>query len=359
MSNKEKNFLTQAFDSNWIAPLGPNVDLFENELEDYLKVKRACALSSGTAALHLAMRILNIRSGDIVFCPSLTFAASANVIMYEKATPVFIDVDIFNWVIDCNLLESAIIKYKPKAIIAVDLYGNSCNYDELIPLCRRNNVAIIQDSAEALGSNYKNKKSGSFGDIGILSFNGNKIITTSSGGALVSQNEDYTAKAKFLATQARENKLHYEHKDLGYNYRMSNLLASIGRGQLERLDSFVMKRRSIYKNYFKSLSMIDGVRFLSETKNCNSNRWLTVLTLKNKLIRDKIIKALDSENIESRPVWKPMHLQPYYRSYSFVFDKLDNSKKLFNNGICLPSGSSLSKKEQSRIIDIILDCLNE
>ena len=359
IGDNERKYLLDAFDSNWIAPLGPHVDGFENEIAEYLGVKHAAALCSGSSALHLALIIAGIKERDRVICPSLTFSASANVILYEKAQPIFVDSDPNTWVMDLAACEKAIQKYKPKYLISVDLYGQSCDYDVITYLCQKYNVLLIEDAAEALGSYNSNKHLGTYSDIGILSFNGNKIITTSSGGALVSQNEDYTAKAKFLATQARENKLHYEHKDLGYNYRMSNLLASIGRGQLERLDSFVMKRRSIYKNYFKSLSMIDGVRFLSETKNCNSNRWLTVLTLKNKLRRDKIIKALDSENIESRPVWKPMHLQPYYRSYSFVFDKLDNSKKLFNNGICLPSGSSLSKKEQSRIIDIILDCLNE
>tara|TARA_Y100000768_G_scaffold376998_1_gene349722 strand:- start:1600 stop:2721 length:1122 start_codon:yes stop_codon:yes gene_type:complete len=359
MSEKEKKLINKAFDSNWIAPLGPNVDFFENELEKYLDVKKACALSSGTASLHLAIRILNIKKGDKVLCPSLTFAASANAIMYEQATPIFIDVDRFNWVVDCNLLEDAIKKHKPKAIITVDLYGNSCNYDELIPLCKKYNVAVIQDSAEALGSVYSNKKLGSFGDIGILSFNGNKIITTSGGGALVSQNDEYVIKAKFLATQAKENKIYYEHRELGYNYRMSNLLASVGRGQLERLDSFVLKRRNIFEYYYNSLSMVNGVRFLSETLKCNSNRWLTVLTLKNRRIRDEIIKILDSENIESRPVWKPMHLQPFYEKNLFLYDKSDNSRKIFNNGICLPSGSSLQKSEQGRIIDIILDCLNE
>ena len=264
MSGQEKKLLIEAFDSNWIAPLGPHVDGFEQEITDYIGVDHAAALTSGTAALHLALRIMGVTKGDIVLCPSLTFAASASVILYENATPVFVDVDPAYWTIDLSSLENAIKKYNPKVLIAVDLYGQSCDYDAITDLCEKYNVLLIEDAAEALGAEYKNQKCGSFGQIGILSFNGNKIITTSGGGMLVSNNEDYVNKARFLATQARESELHYEHKELGYNYRMSNLLAAVGRGQLQNLDNFVTKRRNIYKRYYDALSPVSGIEFMQE-----------------------------------------------------------------------------------------------
>ena len=363
MGETEKSLLLEAFESNWIAPLGPNVDAFEQEITDYIGLDRAAALTTGTAALHLALRILGVTKGDIVLCPSLTFAASANVILYVNAIPVFVDVDPRYWTIDFSSLEKAIKKYNPKALIAVDLYGQSCDYDAITDICEKYNVLLIEDAAEALGAKYKNRKCGSFGQFGILSFNGNKIITTSGGGMLVSDDEDLVSKARFLATQARENEIHYEHKELGYNYRMSNLLAAVGRGQLQILDERVSTRRAIYDRYFDALSKVDGIQFMSEASYGKTNRWLTTLTVntqKTGIGRTKIIDVLEKENIESRPVWKPMHMQPLYQTADYISNgENDNSRHLFEKGLCLPSGSSLNEKDQVRIIDIILDCINE
>ena len=362
MLGEEKKLLIDAFESNYIAPIGQHLNAFESEISEYLKVPYACSLSTGTAALHLALKVLGIKRNDHVLCPSLTFAASANPIKYESAIPVFIDVDFESWTLNPSLLSDAIKKYKPQILITVDLYGQSCNYDEIIELCNSNNVKIIEDAAEALGSEYRSKKLGSFGDIGIISFNGNKIITTSGGGMLVSKNEDYVNKAKFLATQAREKEIHYQHKELGYNYRMSNLLAALGRGQLLNLDYFVERRRKIFSRYYHSISGIEGMEFLKQRKYCKSNNWLTTLTIdetKTGFNRDNLISALEENNIESRPVWKPMHLQPFYKGCSFFSeDNKDISAKLFQNGICLPSGSNLTKEDQSRIIEIIHSLVN-
>lgn len=361
MGEKEKEYLLQAFESNWIAPLGPNVDAFEQEMADYLNIRSACALSSGTAALHLALRILGITRDDIVLCPSLTFAASANVILYENAIPVFVDVDPNNWTIDISCLEHAMKKYHPKALIAVDLYGQSCNYDIVTDMCEKYKVLLIEDAAEALGSEYQGGKCGSFGCMGILSFNGNKIITTSGGGMLVSNHEDYIRKAHFLGTQAREPEIHYEHKELGYNYRMSNLLAAVGSGQLQVLDKRVQEKREIFQRYFDALSGIDGIEFMPEAPYGTSNRWLTTLTVDQSITgvnRTIIIESLEKENIEARPVWKPMHMQSLYRDYEFVNDgNKDISNYLFIDGLCLPSGSNLSVKDQNQIIDIIHNTL--
>jgi len=362
MGENEKKYLIDAFDSNWIAPLGPHVDGFENEMAEYLGIKHAAALSSGSGALHLALKIAGIKERDKVLCPSLTFSATANVIMYEKAKPIFVDSDPNTWVVDLNALEKAIVVHKPKAFIPVDLYGQSCDYDAIIELCKQYNVKLIEDAAEALGADYKGKKCGLFGEMGILSFNGNKIITTSGGGMLVSTNEDFVKKSRFLATQARELELHYEHKELGYNYRMSNLLAAVGRGQLEVIDDRVKARREIFNRYEKNLSHIDGFTFMEEADYGKSNRWLTTLTVDEKecgISKTQIIDALEKENIESRPVWKPMHLQPLYKGCDFVMsENEDVSKRLFDDGLCLPSGSSLVEQDQNRIIDIILSLIN-
>mgnify|MGYP001220445982 CR=1 FL=1 len=358
MSKKEKDYLTKAFDSNWIAPLGPNVDLFEEEMANYIGANSGCALSSGSAALHLALKIVGVARGDFVICPSLTFAASANVIVYESAIPIFIDVDPELWTLNLSLLEDAFQKYNPKALISVDLYGQSCDYNQIVDLCEKYNVALIEDAAEALGSEYQNRKCGSIGQVGVLSFNGNKIITTSGGGMMLSNNEDHVKKARFLATQARENKLYYEHKELGYNYRLSNLLAAVGRAQLKQIDFFVEKRRSIFQKYYDSLSQKEGIKFMKEADYGKSNRWLTTLTINKKVSsfnRDQVIDALNRENIESRPVWKPMHMQPLYKDCQYTrLDNFDVSAELFKNGLCLPSGSSLTESDQNRIIDIIL-----
>ena len=361
VNSLEKNSLIDAFESNWIAPLGPNVDLFEEEVSDYLDIKSGCALSSGTAALHLALIILGIKKNDIVLCSSLTFAASANAILYQGAQPIFIDSDPSTWTIDIASLEKAIKKFKPKVLIAVDLYGQSCDYDLIADLCNKYKVLVIEDAAEAFGSDYKGKKCGTFGDIGILSFNGNKIITTSGGGMLVSKNEDYVNRAHFLATQSREKKIYYEHKELGFNYRLSNLLAAIGRAQLSKLENFINKRIKIFDRYYNALSSIDGLSFMENADYGKSNRWLTTLTVdteKTGVSRDEIIQRLEKNNIEARPVWKPMHLQPLYKDCHYISNNSkDISKKLFFDGLCLPSGSNLTQENQLRVIDIILSIL--
>ena len=361
LSGKEQNYVQDAFDSNWIAPLGPHVDAFEQEMAQYLKVNSAIALSSGTAALHLALKIAGVTAGNFVMCPNLTFAASANVILYENATPVFIDVSPETWTLDLFVLEVALKTYKPKALIAVDLYGQSCDYDPIAELCNKYFVSLIEDAAEALGASYMDQKCGTFGQMGVLSFNGNKIITTSGGGMLVSDNEGYIKKARFLATQAREPELHYEHRELGYNYRMSNLLAAVGRGQLQVLDNRVKARRRIFERYFNALSTIEGIDFMPEATYGRSNRWLTTLTVdpeKTGVSRTRIIQTLEKENIEARPVWKPMHMQPLYKDCDYIkAGKEDVSKRLFENGLCLPSGSNLSPEDQDRVIDIIKNCM--
>ena len=363
MLGVEKELLIEAFESNWISSVGPSLKLFEEDMIKYLGVKYACALSSGTAALHLALKVLNVKKNDIVLCPSLTFAASANVILYEGGIPVFIDVDEESWTIDLIALELSIKKYRPKILITVNLYGQACNYEKILKLCRKNNVMIIEDAAESLGSEYMGKKLGSFGDISILSFNGNKIITTSGGGMILSDNQYYIDKAYYLANQAKEDTLYYEHKELGYNYRMSNLLAAIGIGQLENIENFVLKRREIFSRYSKAFTEFEGIKMLEEEKNTRGNKWLTSMIIDEKILnckRDDIIKVLDKENIESRPVWKPMHMQPLYKDYDYLREsKKDVSKHLYEKGICLPSGSSLKIAEQDKVIDIIISLLRE
>ena len=361
INSEEKEKVLGCLASNWISPAGPDITAFEKDVSKYLSINSACALSSGTAALHLALRVLGIGRGDKVICPTLTFAATSNVLLYENADPIFIDVNREDWLIDIALVEKAFEDLKPKALITVDLYGQSCNYKSIVDLCKKYNVYLIEDAAEAFGSEYKREKCASFGDIGILSFNGNKIITTGGGGMFVSNDEKLTDKARFLSSQAREQVIHYEHKELGYNYRLSNLLAAVGIAQMKKLDLFVKRRRKIFDYYYKNLSEIEGVSFMDEAADCKSNRWLTTLTIdetKAGISRDEIIKALEMENIESRPVWKPMHLQPLYKDYDYISkDGQDISAELFHNGLCLPSGSSLSKENQDRILDIIFSLL--
>lgn len=365
MGGKELEFIQEAFDTNWIAPLGPHVDQFENELSDYIGVKSIAVFSSGTAAIHLALILLGVESGDEVLCQSFTFSASANPIVYQGATPVFIDSEKDTWNIDPNLLELAIKdrmknSKKPKAIILVHLYGMPAKMAELIAISEKYGIPIIEDAAEAIGSEYKNKKMGSFGMLGILSFNGNKIITTSAGGALLSNNKDYIEKAKFLATQARDPAPHYQHSEIGYNYRMSNVLAAIGRGQLRVLNERVKQRRSNFKFYQNHFSAVVGFSFQPELKESFSNRWLTTLTIEscltNGINREDVRLALEKENIESRPLWKPMHLQPVFKDAPQYVN--GTSDKLFENGLCLPSGSNLSIIDKERIVNIISDIMN-
>jgi dTDP-4-amino-4,6-dideoxygalactose transaminase len=361
MSGEEMKYINEAFTSNWIAPLGPNVDKFEKDLSHYLGVKGTAALSSGTAAIHLALIILGVRRDDEVLCSSFTFAASANPVVYQGATPVFIDSEPETWNMDPVLLEKAIRERteagkKPKAIIVVHLYGMPAKTSEIISIASRFGIPLIEDAAEAIGSEYDGKKCGSFGDIGILSFNGNKIITTSGGGALVSNNKEYVDNARFLSTQAADKAVHYQHSRIGYNYRMSNILAGIGRGQLEVLDDRVECRRQIFSKYFKSLSKINGITFHTEPdKRYVSNRWLTTIfvdpVITGGINREDLRIALEKENIESRPLWKPLHSQPVFSEYPAYINGV--SDNLFKNGLCLPSGSNLSEADQKRVIECI------
>ncbi|MCD7033148.1 aminotransferase class I/II-fold pyridoxal phosphate-dependent enzyme [Metabacillus sp. GX 13764] len=361
MSGEEYKYINEAFDTNWIAPLGPNVDAFEREIALYTGVKHAAAVSSGTAAIHLALILLEVKEGDTVFCSSLTFVASANPILYQGATPVFIDSEPETWNMSPEALGKALKEAAdkgelPKAIIAVNLYGQMAKMDEIRALSEVYGVPIIEDAAESLGSLYNGKASGGFGKFGIFSFNGNKIITTSGGGMLVSDDEEAIKKAKFIASQARDQAIHYQHSILGFNYRMSNILAGIGRGQLQFLNKRVEARRSIHAYYQKYLSKIPGIDFLPEPENTFSNRWLTAVTIDEKVSGftiSEILKELAENNIEARPVWKPLHLQPLFKTCKYFCheDHKSISEVLFSRGICLPSGSNLSVEELNRIID--------
>ena len=364
MGGSEQKFVNLAFDENWVAPLGPNVTGFEIDLERYLKKDsdlkddevHVSALSSGTAALHLALIILGVKSGDEVLCQSMTFAASANPIMYLGATPVFIDSegDTLNL---CPLQLEIAIKDRiskgktPKAIIAVDLYGMPYKVDEIQEIADKYDIPIIEDSAEALGSTYKGRKCGTFGEMGVLSFNGNKIITTSGGGALVSKDSNVKQKSIFLATQARDDAPHYQHTEIGYNYRLSNISAGIGRGQMEVLDDHIALRREMNKFYQELFSEFNGVTVHSEPNDdyfCNN--WLTIISVDESLTgksREDLRLYMEGLNIECRPLWKPMHMQPVFNNMPFYGNGL--AEKLFNNGLCLPSGSNLSNSDRSRI----------
>jgi len=357
MSGNEMKYINEAFETNWIAPLGPNVTAFENELADYLNVKHVSALTAGTAAIHLALIILGVKPGDEVISSSFTFSATVNPIAYLGATPVLIDSEEESWNMSPELLEKAILDRlsrgkKPKAIVIVHLYGMPANINELIKIADKYEIPIIEDAAEALGSKFDGKACGTFGKIGILSFNGNKIITTSGGGALVSDNDDYVNKARFLSTQARDKAPYYQHSQIGYNYRMSNVLAGIGRGQLEVIEERVAKRRSIFEFYFKNLNHLKGISFLKEIQPSFSNRWLTTIIVDPKktggISCEDIHRALEMDNIETRPLWKPMHLQPIFQNCPSYTNGV--SEKLFNFGLCLPSGSNMSDQDLDRVL---------
>lgn len=360
MGGTELRFVNEAFDTNWIAPLGPNVEGFEKSLEDYLgKGNHVAALSSGTAALHLALILLGVTNGDEVICQSLTFSASANPIVYLGATPVFVDSETDTWNMSPQYLEEAIKDRiargtKPKAIIAVHLYGMPLMVKEIVGIAIKYDIPLVEDSAEALGSKYKGKPCGTFGDISILSFNGNKIITTSGGGALVSKNEAIKAEAVFLATQARDDAPHYEHSQVGYNYRLSNISAGIGIGQMEVLDKHVNLRRVNNGFYKEIFSAAKGVVLFSEpSSDYYSNHWLSCITIDEKAdFSPKALRlAMAADNIECRPLWKPMHLQPVFATAPYY--GADISEKLFENGLCLPSGSNMSVEDKQRISDVI------
>mgnify|MGYP003146171556 CR=1 FL=1 len=357
MGGNEETYVKEAFDSNWIAPLGPNVQQFEKSIEDFVGNNTyAACLSSGTGAIHLSLELLGIGQGDEVICQSFTFAASANPITYLGASPVFVDSEKETWNISPELLEEAIKTRqaegkKPKAIVAVHLYGMPYKVDEIHAIARKYEIPVIEDSAEALGSSYRGFNCGSFGDFGILSFNGNKIITTSGGGALLCKYQSTKEKAVFLATQARDNAPHYQHSRIGYNYRMSNVLAGIGRGQMEVLGDRVKARRQNFEFYKQHLSNLPEITFINEPEGSYSNRWLTCVLTPSFNIREKIRTALENENIESRPLWKPMHLQPVFeKNVSFVNGV---SEDLFERGLCLPSGSSLETEDLERICETI------
>ncbi len=357
MGGAEQRFVQEAFDTNWVAPLGPNVDNFEKALAEYTgQGVHVAALSSGTAALHLALILLGVTTGDEVLCQSFTFSASANPIVYLGATPIFIDSERDTWNISPDLLEKAILDRmangkKPKAIVAVHLYGMPYNVQEVSKVAKAYGIPVVEDSAEALGSSIGGQRCGSFGDIGIFSFNGNKIITTSGGGALISKNQEVKEKAVFLATQARDDAPHYQHSSIGYNYRMSNIVAGIGRGQMEVLQNHVAARRSNYDYYKEKLSSSSEMIFLEEPDGYFCNRWLTCILTPSFEARESIRLALLEENIESRPLWKPMHLQPVFMG----FPSFENgvSEDLFDRGLCLPSGSNLAKSDLEKITNII------
>jgi dTDP-4-amino-4,6-dideoxygalactose transaminase len=355
----EMAFIQEAFATNWIAPLGPNVDAFEKEVVQRVGVKAALAVSSGTAAIHLALKAVGVGPGDLVFCQDLTFAATANPIRYQGAVPVFIDSN-HTWNMCPEALRKAFHRYetlgqKPKAVIVVHLYGLSADLDPILEICREYGVPLIEDAAESLGSSYKGKATGTIGDLGIYSFNGNKIITTSGGGMLVSNDEEKIEKARYWATQAREPVLHYEHRDLGYNYRLSNVLAGIGRGQLRVLDERIAKKKYIFDYYKEHLSGLEGLEMMPVQDYDEPNYWLSCILLNGNVKPTNIIEALEAENIESRPIWKPMHLQPYYKDCDFITlqEQGSVSEDIFNRGVCLPSDTKMTDEDLERVVGVI------
>ncbi|MBN2613909.1 MAG: aminotransferase class I/II-fold pyridoxal phosphate-dependent enzyme [Bacteroidales bacterium] len=365
MSGSEMKYIKEAFEQNWIAPLGPNVDAFEESLANYCHSNYAAALSSGTAAIHIALILLGVSHGDEVIASSFTFSATINPIVYQGAIPILVDSEKETWNMDPVLLEEAIKNRimkgkKPKAIIPVHLYGMPAKINEINAIALKYDIPVIEDAAEALGSRFKEKPVGSFGKMAVLSFNGNKIITTSGGGALISNEKKLIERTRFLATQARDKAAHYQHSNIGFNYRMSNVLAGIGRGQLEFIEEKVKARRDNFLFYKKHLQHIRGLTFLEEPgKDFYSNRWLTTILInpdETGITREILQEKLEMENIETRPLWKPMHLQPVFSGCPAYLNGV--SEKLFNNGLCLPSGSGLSKREKQIIINAILKCIH-
>lgn len=365
MGGTETQYIEKAFKDNWIAPLGENVTEFENDVKDYVGADYALATASGTSAIHLALIEAGVAKGDIVFCSSLTFCATSNPILYQDATPVFIDSEMESWNMSPTALEKAFKTYEdkgtlPKAVLVVNLYGQTADFEKISKICKHYNVTLIEDSAESLGSTYHGKMSGSFGDLSIFSFNGNKIITTSGGGMLLSNHKEYIDHALFLATQAKDKAPYYQHSELGFNYRLSNISAGIGRGQMEVINDRVNRRRDIFDMYYDALSEIDGINFQPELPDSKSNRWLTAMTInpnKINISAADLIKELNVKNIEARAVWKPMHLQPLYEAFDYFYDDKDNAKKLFEEGVCLPSGSNITNEELIDVIESIKSLL--
>lgn len=365
MHGEEQLFIKEAFDSNWVAPLGPNVNAFEKELAEYTKARNASALSAGTAAIHLALRILGAGQGDIVFAPTLTFSATCNPIAYEKATPVFIDSEEDTWNMSPEALKRAFEKYpNPKAVMVVHLYGTPARMDEIMALCAARNVPVIEDAAESLSSTYQGKQTGTFGKIGIYSFNGNKIITTSGGGMLVSDDEEITKQATFLATQARDPARHYQHSQIGFNYRMSNIVAGIGRGQLLHLEEHKALKKKIYQQYQEAFSDIPEITMNPLNPKGDANNWLSCMTIEKgcSVTPDQIMDALEEQNIESRPIWKPMHLQPVFAGCDFIQaeqGKLPVSEDIFYRGLCLPSDIKNTDEDMELIIATVRKCFGK
>ncbi len=355
---EEQQFVQEAFDTNWVAPLGPNVNAFEKEMAEYVGIGHAAALSAGTAALHLAMKLAGVKAGDKVFVSSLTFSATCNPITYENAIPVFIDSERDTWNMSPEALRKAFEKYpETKVVVVVHLYGTPCKLDEIMKICEENNAILIEDAAESLGATYKGKMTGAFGRYGIYSFNGNKIITTSGGGMLVSESEEDMKKATFWATQAREPERHYEHKEIGYNYRMSNVVAGIGRGQLLHLDEHIALKKKIYNTYKNAFAEIPDIEMNPIPNDVEANYWLSCMTLKPgcKVTPLDIMVALEKENIESRPIWKPMHMQPVYKDNDFITTQTEGSagEDIFHRGVCLPSDIKMMDVDMKNVIRII------
>lgn len=359
MHGEEQRFVQEAFDTNWVAPLGPNVNQFEDEVVKYTGCGYAAALSAGTAAIHLAIKLLNIKQGDIVFVSDLTFSATCNPIVYEKATPVFIDSEPDTWNMSPKALKKAFEKYpNPKAVIVVHLYGTPAKMDEIMEICTEHNVPLIEDAAESLSTTYKGQQTGTFGKFGIYSFNGNKIITTSGGGMLVSQDEELIKEARNLSTQARDQARHYQHSKIGYNYRMSNVVAGIGRGQMLHLEEHKQLKNAIYRQYAEAFADIKDITMNPMNPDGDANNWLSCMVLREGCVVsvDEIMDALESENIESRPIWKPMHLQPVFSGYDFINHNdggISVGEDIFNRGVCLPSDVKNTEDDMRKIIGII------
>lgn len=360
MSNEgyEKQYIKEAFDLNWVAPAGENITQFENDVVNYVECGHAVALSSGTSAIHLGLKALGVKSGDLVACQSFTFSASANPIKYLGAEPVFIGSDKESWNLDPKALEEALKENESiKVVIVVNLYGGSAKYDEIINICKKYDVKILEDAAESLGSKYKGKFTGTFGDVGIFSFNGNKIITSSGGGMLVTPNKQIRDKVQFWSTQSKEPAPHYEHKELGYNYRLSNISAGIGRGQMKVLENRVKKKKYIYEQYIENLADFDSITFKNPIDYDKPNYWLSCALFKNNKLKEKVLNTLLNNNIEARPLWKPMHLQPYFQNSLYYGDRYE--EQLFDLGLCLPSDTKMDDTQISKVIATIREVLND
>ena len=356
----EEKYVKEAFDTNWLSTVGENINEFENAVKNYLGVKAVVALGSGTSAIHLGLKALGVKKDDIVFVSDLTFSASVNPIIYENAKPVFIDSEYGTWNMSPKALRKAFEKYTPKAVVVVHLYGRAANMKEIVKICEEHNVPILEDAAEGLGTIYEGKYLGTYGKCAALSFNGNKIITTTGGGMFVCNDEEMANKVRFWSTQSKDPARHYQHSEIGYNYRLSNVLAGIGRGQMKVLENRIVKKNEIFEKYKDAFKDIEDIEMMPENEGERSNQWLSAMTLKenSKVKPLDVILALEKENIESRPVWKPMHLQPVFEKYDFVNEKesgISVGEDLFIRGVCLPSDTKMTDEDMERVIKIIRD----